>query len=935
MNRKINLLLLCLLVVGALAAQKREVLSMDNGWRFHKGDIPFPTIKGHSASYSNAKAGKSWGAAAPNYDDSDWRVLNLPHDWAVEQGFNPEANLSQGYRDRGYGWYRRKFEVSSADKGKHFELQLDGIATYATIWVNGTLLHRNWCGYTSSYIDVTPYITYDGEVNTISVRVDANSQEGWWYEGAGIYRHVWFVKRAPLHIKTDGVFAHPVRNQGTEWSLPVEVTLANIGKDTQEAEISVTLFNPEMQQVVTAKSQVSVNALREAVARMDMKVLNPELWDVENPTLYTVKTVVTCNGTETDQLTTRCGFRTTRFDANTGFYLNDKPLKIKGVCNHQDHAGVGVAVPDALWEFRLRKLKEMGVNGYRCAHNPPSKEFLDACDSIGILVMDENRVFNTSPEYVGQMQWLVKRDRNHPSVILWSVFNEEPMQGTENGYEMVRRMSDVVKQLDSSRPVTAAMNGGLSAPINVSQAVDVVGFNYQHWAYDQFRKDNPEMKLTSSEDVSAFQVRGEYKTDLANNIMDSYDTECADWGLTHRRGWKEVAERPWLAGCFVWTGFDYRGEPTPFRWPSAGSFFGIMDLCGFPKMAYYLHQAQWVLDKPLLNIVPHWNWPADSIGKKIKVMTLTNADSVKLLLNGKMIGAEKVDKYEMNTFYVPYTPGRLEAIAYKNGKPYAKQKVETTGVPVKLRLTPDRTALNNDGQDAMPVTIELLDAKGRHVPTANHPLTFSLKGAAQIIGLGNGNPNSHEAEKGNKRNLFNGYAQVIVQSLAGETGTVVLTAETAGIPMGSVEIALSSATQIDAIKELDPFISLDRWKVSPRSANRPDPNVKLSDNDMNSWESINPGALHPSATSEYVTFRTQFAPFASHRTAGGILLLKGVKGKAEIWLNGKKIATKESTESEDMRIPFEPIEGEQTLNILLTGSDSVGLGGPASVLLRQ
>ena len=493
-------------------------MSLDEGWRFHEGDIPFPEIKGHGASYANAKAGRSWGAAAPGYDDSDWRELDLPHDWAVEQPFNPEANLSQGYRDRGYGWYRRTFQIPLEDKGKYFELHFDGIATYSTIWVNGTLLHRNWCGYTSSYIDITPYLNFGDAPNTIAVRVDAHSQEGWWYEGAGIYRHTWLVKRSPLHLKTDGVYANPVKKTSDEWLIPVEAEVNNAGKLPAEAEVKSTLYSPNGEMLQSGVVKVKVDPLRDATAKIQLTMHNPQLWDIDSPILYTIKTEVLQNGIKTDELTTRCGFRSYYFDVDSGFFLNGRHLKIKGVCNHQDHAGVGVAMPDALWAFRMNLLKEMGVNAYRCSHNPPSVELLDLCDSLGILVMDENRVFNTSPEHVRQLEWLVKRDRNRPSVILWSVFNEEPMQGTENGYEMVRRMRDVVERLDTTRPVTAAMNGGLFEPHNVSQAVDIVGFNYQHYAYDEFHQKNPTLKLTSSEDCSAFQVRGEYQTDMEHNI---------------------------------------------------------------------------------------------------------------------------------------------------------------------------------------------------------------------------------------------------------------------------------------------------------------------------------------------------------------------------------------------------------------------------------
>ena len=929
--------LVCCMLPFTFSAQEHVTepmkLSLDEGWRFHEGDIPFPEIKGHGASYANAKAGRSWGAAAPGYDDSDWRVLDLPHDWAVEQPFNPDANLSQGYRDRGYGWYRRTFQVSPEDKGKHFELHFDGIATYSTVWVNGTLLHRNWCGYTSSYIDVTPYLNFGDAPNTIAVRVDAHSQEGWWYEGAGIYRHTWLVKRSPLHLKTDGVYANPVKQTGDEWLIPIEAEVNNAGKLPAVAEVKSTLYGPDGKAIQAGVARVEVEPLRDATARMQLTVHNPQLWDIDSPILYTVKTEVVQNGVKTDELTTRCGFRSYYFDADSGFFLNGRHLKIKGVCNHQDHAGVGVAMPDALWGFRMELLKDMGVNAYRCSHNPPSVELLDLCDSLGILVMDENRVFNTSPEHVRQLEWLVKRDRNRPSVILWSVFNEEPMQGTENGYEMVRRMRDVVEQLDTTRPVTAAMNGGLFEPYNVSQAVEIVGFNYQHYAYDEFHQKNPTLKLTSSEDCSAFQVRGEYQTDMEHNIIDSYDTRAADWGQTHRDNWKAINERPFLAGSFVWTGFDYRGEPTPFRWPSASSFFGIMDLCGFPKMAYYLRQAQWIEDRPVMHLVPHWNWPTDSIGKPIKVMTLTNADSVRVLLNGKQVGAEKVDKYEMNTFYIPYKPGKLEAIGYKGGKECVRYQVETTGEAKRVHLIPYRESLAGDGRDAMPITVEVVDKKGRHIPTANLPMTFSISGPGRIIGVGNGNPNSHEPDKAMKRNLFNGYAQVIVQTNKGATEPILLTASTPGLESATIQIHTIASEGGPAVEVVNPSIVLDRWMLSPFSAERLNPTIELVENDMNSWQQINAGTLSDMPDDGYYLCRASFAPFAIHKQKGGVLRLREVYGEAEVWVNGKQLATKQEAACADLEVPFPPTSEEINVRILFKGSPSspIGLGKAALI----
>lgn len=937
-------LLLCFLINTQLNAQQitpataaHERLSLDRGWHFYQGDIPMPVITGHGMSYSAAKAGKAWGAAAPEYDDTEWRLLNLPHDWAVENPYDSTENLSQGYRKRGIGWYRRQFKLDTKDRGKHLEIQFDGIATNATVWFNGTVVHRNWCGYTSFYIDVTSMAKYGDELNTIAVRVDAVAQEGWWYEGAGIYRHTWLLKRQPVHIITDGVFAQPIKNNNGTWQLPVEATIENSGKTKATVEVEASLLDKAGKLVAQGKTSDVVAVLNKTVTKLSLPVSAPVLWSIENPNLYTVRTVVKTNGIATDTVFTTCGFRTIKFTADSGFYLNDKPVKLKGTCNHQDHAGVGVAVPNSIWDFRLRKLKEMGVNANRCSHNPPSKEFLDACDRIGILVMDENRNFNASPEYIRQLEWMVRRDRNHPSVILWSVFNEEPMQGTETGFEMVRRMREEVRQLDTTRPVTAAANGGLFSAVNVSQAVDVVGFNYQIGSYDRFHKEHPEMLLTSSEDVSGLMTRGEYVTDKKKHIIAAYDTERPSWGATHRNAWKAIAERPFLAGCFIWTGFDYRGEPQPLSWPTASSSFGTMDLCGFPKTAFYIHQAQWVQDKPILHLVPHWNWPKDSIGKLITVMAISNAESVKLYLNGKLIESSPVDKYEMVTWKVPYQPGKLEVVGFTAGKEIARRAVETTSEPVSLQLLPDRTAIVGDGWDAVPITVQALDAKGRPVPTANLPITFSISGPGDIIGLGNGDANSHEPEKGNQRSLYNGLAQVIVQSKANSNGTISLVASSGNLQVATLVLTVKDTTPIPSVAIANPYIVLDKWRVSPSYSTHPDPNQELADYDQNTWAPTKPGQLQTFTEGNFAIFRTSFKPYAAQRNNGGKLILKNVTGKAEIWLNKQLLTTKTSSDKADIVVAIPACAGEQKLNVLIETEkgSKAGLGGIVTIQAKD
>ncbi|WP_428312886.1 beta-galactosidase GalA [Hydrocarboniphaga sp.] len=929
----LGLLVVSLPVEVSAAPLPRETLSLDAGWRFHLGDIAPPEIRGHGMSYANAKAGRAWGAAAPQYDDTQWRQLDLPHDWAVEGPFDPKANVSQGYRPRGVGWYRRNFRLDAADRGRHIELQFDGIATHATVWFNGSLVQRNFSGYNSFYIDLTPMAKYGGEQNTIAVRVDAEPMEGWWYEGAGIYRHAWLVKRAPLHIVTDGVYAQPRRDEDGRWRVPVEVTLANAGKAAAQAEIEAELLDAQGKTVASVRGAANVGLFDQAAAKLEFAVDAPRLWTLEDPALYQLRTRVRQAGAVIDENTVDVGFRYFHFDADRGFFFNGRPLKLKGVCLHQDHAGVGVAVPDSLWEFRLRELKALGVNAIRSAHNAPAKEMLDAADRLGLLVMDENRNFNTSDDTMRQLEWLVRRDRSRASVFLWSVFNEEPVQGTEIGYEMVRRMGAAVKRLDVTRPVTAAMNDGVFATANVSQAVDVVGFNYQQNEYDRFHAANPKLPMFSSEDTSSFMTRGAYQTDLDKHVMNSYDEEPSSWGATHRAAWKAIAERPFVAGTFVWTGFDYRGEPTPFTWPSAGSFFGMLDLAGFPKAAAWLHQAQWIDDRPILQLLPHWNW-AGREGQPIKVMVMTNAERVELRLNGRLVSEQAVDRYTMPNWQVPYAPGRLEALAKRDGEVIARQIVETTGEPVRLQLLPDRRTLAGDGRDALPVTVQALDARGRPVPTANLGVEFSIDNG-RIIGLGNGDPNSHEPEKGTLRSLFNGLAQVIVQSQPGGHGALRLSASAPGLRAAKLKIGVAAVSPPPAVPAGNAQLVLEGWRGSPFSASRPDPHVRLLDNDMNSWAWLGVGRIETDDKASWRQQRVRFTPYAETQKSGDWLRFEQLSGKAEIWLDDKLLGRKDDAGAREFSLRLPPGQGERELSVLIETSPGTASGFVSAMVDSQ
>jgi beta-galactosidase len=899
----------------------RQVLSLNKGWRFFDGDIPFPVPQDMDQTYNNAKAGLTGGAAGVAFDDSEWAQVALPHDFVISQPFDRTANVAQGYRRRGIVWYRTTLEFDPADLGKHIELQLDGLATLATVWFNGTPVCHDFSGYSSAYIDLTPYATFGAAVNTLAIRVDAKAMEGWWYEGGGLYRNVWIVKRAPTHIVTDGVFAHPVKVHPTTeqggWTIPVEATLNTIAATDQDVTVTCELLGEGGAPLARAATSARVPSLQTAVATLSLPYAEPRLWSVEDPYLYQVRTTVSQGDLVLDEAITTCGFRTQRFDADKGFFLNDKPVKIKGVCLHPDHAGVGLAVPPSLIAFRLRRLKAMGCNAIRCSHNAQDKAFMDACDRQGFLVMDENRNFNPSPDYLAQLTWLVRRDRNHPSVIMWSVFNEEPMQATRAGYEMVRRLREAVRELDVSRPVTAAMSGGCFTPINVSQALDVMGLNYHQKDYDAFHRQRPDLPMLSSEDTSALSTRGVYRSDPAKHVYADYDDDAESWGATQRQSWKMIAERDFVAGGFVWTGFDYHGEPQPFEWPSNSSLFGVLDLCGFEKTGFWIRQAQWVKDRPVLALVPHWTWPGRE-GTPIRVMACSNLEAVELLLNGRSLGRQTVDPYDMNAWQVSYTPGRLDLIGYAGGQAVARASVETAGAPVRLRVTPDRLTMRGDGSDVQPFRIEALDAGDRPVPVADHLVTFEVVGEGDIIGLGNGDPTSLEPEVGDRRSLFNGLAQVIVRAREGANGPLKLIARAPGLAPAEISVRVQTAPPLWRYQRTRlPVQSLGDWLLAPPTAAPPDVSQPPSASDLNAWRGFAPGdQLAPPTVSGFTLSLCRFTPYARVRAIGGVIEFSNILGACNVFIDGALSATKASAEAAPLRVPVKAGPGSRRVEVV-------------------
>jgi beta-galactosidase len=910
-------------------------IRLERGWRFHEGDVVPPPPANHEQTYLSVKAGNAQGAAATAFDDSDWLAVRLPHDWAAAQPFVETANISQGYRPRGIGWYRGTLRLDPADRGKKIELHFDGIATNATIWVNGSVAAHSWSGYTGVVVDLTPFARFGDAENVIAIRVDAQAMEGWWYEGAGIYRHAWLVRRAAVAIASDGLHADPRQGADGRWHVSVVATLTSVDRAPVSVTVEASLRDLEGRTVARGEAAVMVTPLDNADATLTLDVAAPGLWSIETPQLYTLVATVRRDGAVVDERRVAIGFRTIRFDPAQGFYLNDRHVKIKGVCLHQDHAGVGVAVPDALLRWRLERLKAMGCNAIRCSHGAPAPELLDLADRMGFVVMDENRQFNPAPDYLAQLEWLIRRDRNHPSVILWSVFNEEPMQATEAGVEMVRRMAHAVRKLDDSRPITAALNGSFFDPVTVANVVDVTGFNYYQNDYDRFHAMFPNRAMTSSEDTSAYETRGAFAGDPAKHIASSYDVENASWGDTHRATWKKIAERSFVAGGFVWTGFDYHGEPTPYAWPTIASFFGILDLCGFPKTAFDIHRAHWVDDASVVSLAPHWSWPGRE-GQPVTVLVMSNAEQVTLRLNGRELGTQAVDRWMGNSWTVPYAPGRIEVVALRGGRIVARAAHETVGAAVALRLTPARSVMAGDGEDAQPVTVDAIDARGRHVPTANLPVQFTVTGAA-IIGLGNGDPNSHEPEQSaagsGARSLFNGLAQVIVRAGEGRR-RIAIEARAPGLAPARLaidQLAVAPPAQV-AVTPAQQRIA--QWRRSMPFDARPSPELAPSDGDNNSWAFVASGTATPSGSGgRWRVYRSSIVPWRAVGAGGGRLRFASVGGRAELWVDGVRVADKAGYAPAPIDARIAPGVGTRRIVLLVEAdvASASGVMGPVTL----
>ncbi len=716
-----------------------------------------------------------------------------------------------GYINAGTGWYRKDFKLPESIRGKLVFIEFDGVYMNSDVWINGVHLGNRPYGYSSFQYELTPYLKFGGEKNVLAVRASVQQPCSRWYSGAGIYRHVRLTMTDSVHIAHWGTYVTTPEVSENEATVRVETKIGNQSSSVQQVRLETVIMDATGREAVKSSSNQTVEPDSIGVFEQFLKVSKPKLWSLENPQLYHVESKVSVNGETLDNSVTPFGIRTFEFTMDKGFFLNGKHVAIKGVCVHHDQGCLGSAVHKRAIERQLEIMKSMGCNAIRTSHNPPDPEMLDLCDRMGFLVMDEafdewkksktmygyGRFFDEWSER--DLTDMIHRDRNHPSIILWSIGNEIPEQDSPDAYEMSKRLVDICHKEDSTRPVTSACNSPAEAvKSGFSKPLDVVGINYQIPFYKILEG---KAKLFASETASAVSTRGEYNLVLdagtleikkeLNNQCTSYDDSTAESYL------KAIKDAPWVAGEFVWTGFDYIGEPSPFPWPSVSSYFGIVDLCGFPKDRYYLYQSQWT-DKPMVHILPHWNWQGFE-GQEIPVWCYSNCESVELFFSQRLIslrlriGNHLVKRNSaIQKIYIWYgkfrmLPGTLKAVAKNGGKIVCADEVQTAGAPAKILLVPDRTKINAEGEDLSYVKVEIVDKKGGVCPNADNLVKFKIEGEGVIAGVGNGNPISHEYFDAPGRKAFHGLCLAVVQSKR-EHGTIHLSAKSEGLQGSNISI---------------------------------------------------------------------------------------------------------------------------------------------------
>jgi beta-galactosidase len=852
-------------------APVRERISFNAGWRFTKDD---PAGTGDAFAYAKlrdwllptgrdflngaaprpvAPAGNPAGEfayAQPAYDDSAWRALDLPHDWGIEGPFKQEYPGNTGKLPWwGVAWYRKTFASPAGDTGQRVFLDVDGAMSHASVWLNGHLVGGWPYGYASWRVDLTPFLK-PGAANTLAIRLDNPPDSSRWYPGGGIYRNVWLVKTGAVHVAQWGTFVTTPLISPQSATVNVAVDVDNDTDQPVDVQVATQVFVADaagqpVGAAVATSEPLALHVTKSASAQVTntTQVASPRLWSIKAPQRYVAATTVTQAGKVVDRLETPFGIRSIAFTADRGFLLNGERVAIQGVCDHHDLGALGVALNVRALERQLEILRSFGTNAIRTSHNPPAPELLELCDRLGFVVMDEAfdcwRSGKTKNDYhLDFADWheqdlraLVRRDRNHPSVVLWSIGNEIREQGEPGGAKLGAHLAGIVREEDRSRPVSAGFhirqNGLTVAGYNGFQTVvDVVGFNYKPNEYGTFRQRNPAVPLIGSETSSCISSRGEYFYPLSadkslgrvNFQVSSYDYYAPTWAMSPEKEWIGLDQNPFVAGEFVWTGFDYLGEPTPYdkdaanllnftepadrarvaeelqklgkiAVPSRSSYFGIVDLAGFPKDRFYLYQSRWRPDLPMAHILPHWNW-AERVGEITPVHVYSSGDEAELFLNGRSLGRKKLpaQEYRFRWDDVKYEPGELKVITYKHGAKWAEETVKTTGPAAKLTLAADRASLHADGQDLSFITVAIADQAGLMVPRAKNRVSFEVSGPGEIVATDNGDATSLESFQSKDRNAYNGLALVIVRTKPGLAGTITLRAKSEGLTAAEVTL---------------------------------------------------------------------------------------------------------------------------------------------------
>ncbi len=853
-------------IASAQAASLRERLSFNADWRFQKDDPPgtegrlsyekikdWMTATGNEFVSDGSKRTRPVGSLGSDisytqsgFDDRGWRQINLPHDWGIEGPFKQENPGETGKLSWwGVGWYRKHFNVSSIEKGRRFYLDIDGAMAYATVWLNGRFVGGWPYGYASFELDLTPYINF-GTDNVIAIRLDNPPESSRWYPGGGIYRNVWLVKTGPVHVSHWGTYVTTPEVNRDFATVAVGVSiennsgaLANVVVRTRIYELDANGEKRGKPLVASSLPNIGVNAGATAKGNVSLRVNKPRLWSLQSPSLYVAATMIEQNGKPADRYETVFGIRTIKFDRVGGFFLNGEHVRINGVCDHHDLGPLGTAINVRALQRQIEILKEMGVNAIRTSHNPPAPELLELCDRMGIIVMDEafdawRRAKKKNDYHLLFADWhekdlraMIRRDRNHPSVILWSIGNEIGEQRDAAGHEISAALARIVHEEDLTRPVIAAANITESGYNGFQKTVDVFGYNYKPGEYGKFRLSNPNIPLIATETASTVSSRGEYffpvSADKSQGRSDfqvsAYDLYAPRWATPPDTEFRGQDEFSFVGGEFVWTGFDYLGEPTPYggdsanplvfsdpsvqatmnaqlkesgkiKVPSRSSYFGIVDLCGFKKDRFYIYQARWRPELPMAHILPHWNWP-ERVGQITPVHVYTSGDEAELFLNGRSLGRKQKAQYEYRLRWddVKYEPGELRVVAYKNAKRWAEDVVKTTGPAAKLMLVADRNRVKADGEDLTFVTVTVADKDGWLVPRSHNRITFDLSGPGEIVAVDNGDPTNLESFQSKGRNAFNGLCLVVIRSKAGQTGRIRLKVESGGLSGSEIWIA--------------------------------------------------------------------------------------------------------------------------------------------------